>query len=469
MTVSKPLTLLVVFAAIALTLGYRVLWVPSTQSGVPNVSPESGNSSTETSVISRLDLAMGGVVTVGFSGEEREQVLLESPFPERGQLAQAENTEQCIRTIDLATSYENSCITLTFDEPGTRQPAYGFERDYARFIAGPPATHDLVRDLKLNCDSSITITTVQRDRPYRRKSRTIMRLRDQQGNPTRIARNTVAYASLSIPQTFFETCLTITFATPGDEITNNRLRATDLTYVAEDLNEYREFLGDGETKQNAPQRERARSLAISIDQHGVESLQRRYDFELINVDVRAEAKEDLLRTFFARNGLVLKHLEKAQLGNKSAESGFRRARILVPPSVVPEWLRRLPEFWFVGDVAADVSEYRAVCERHGGLIRYSGGTGEYCVDLPLPAIDWRAVDFDAQEQCMIDGGQWRTYPSTCNDYCSFDRHDACGAAITQACDCGPDRCLVGTYTWNQTPKVTCVRTPDWHLKSGRVN
>ena len=64
MTVSKPLTLLVVFAAIALTLGYRVLWVPSTQSGVPNVSPESGNSSTETSVISRLDLAMGGVVTV---------------------------------------------------------------------------------------------------------------------------------------------------------------------------------------------------------------------------------------------------------------------------------------------------------------------------------------------------------------------------------------------------------------------
>lgn len=69
-------------------------------------------------------------------------------------------------------------------------------------------------------------------------------------------------------------------------------------------------------------------------------------------------------------------------------------------------------------------------------------------------IDGRCIYFqDAKDRvalCKSAGGTWRKFPTTCVDSCEFVRKTKkgldvfCGEAITDSCDCDPDRCWTGT-------------------------
>lgn len=65
-----------------------------------------------------------------------------------------------------------------------------------------------------------------------------------------------------------------------------------------------------------------------------------------------------------------------------------------------------------------------------------------------------------EKKCLDAGGQWRggpenQFPNTCADICypplASGEQRVCGQALTDACDCGPDKC------WNKTSEEC---TPD---------
>lgn len=468
MFTSKPRMVLAAAAVIALTAAMGALLSQSLRNGAVEILPASDESNDEPPPVSRLDLAYGGMLTIDFWGDKQQQVLLESPRSIGEKAPTTENREPCILPINLDTTRANSCLKLVFDLPGENHQGYAFERDYANFIAGPPGTHVAVSALTLRKSGAISITSFDVGRVPVEKTKIILGPSGRAEYAAHTSKVTSACSTLNIPKPFFETCLAITFATPADNGANNRRRITDIAHLQEDLYTYRYGPQNQAAKKHAPQRKRAKALENNIDQHGIASLEREHGFALMNVDVRSEASVEMVRTFFARNRLIVKHLEQWWDHTESIDSEYRRARILVPHDAIPGWREKLLQYWFIADVAEDRSEFRAVCERYGGLVRYAGGTNEYCVDLPLPEIDWQDVDSDPREQCSRDQGTWKTYSSTCINSCSFDRSGSCGNAMVDACSCGRGQCLVGKITWEGTPKVTCVQTPEWHLKSGRV-
>lgn len=68
-------------------------------------------------------------------------------------------------------------------------------------------------------------------------------------------------------------------------------------------------------------------------------------------------------------------------------------------------------------------------------------------------LDGRCVYFkdakDASALCQSAGGIYKTFPTTCADSCEFVRkvkkglNVFCGEAMTDSCDCGPDKCWNG--------------------------
>ncbi len=465
MAMRKPRMLLAAAVVIGLTVAMGTWLSQSLHKGAAGILPVSDRLEDQPPPVSRLDLAYGGALTIYYSGDEQQPVLLESPHSIASNAATTENRDPCLAPINLETTHANSCLKLVFDLPGENDQ--GFERDYASFIAGPPGTHDAISALTLHKGGAISITSFDGERVPEIIMKTILGPSGRVEHAAHASSKMSACATLNVPKPYFDTCLTITFATPADNDAHNRRRITELAYLEADLRGYRQALQRDAAKTHAPQQARARELEFTIDQYGIAALEREYGLAVMNVDIRPEASVAMVQTFFARNGLIVKHLEDRWERYKRSESEFRRARILVSHATIPRWRAELLQYWFIADVAEDQSDYRSVCERYGGLVRYSGRTGETCVDLPLPEIDWQDVDSDWYEQCDRDQGTWTTYTSTCTGGCSFDRNEVCGTAMTEACNCAPGQCLVGKKTWDGTVKVTCIQTPEWQLKSGR--
>lgn len=62
--------------------------------------------------------------------------------------------------------------------------------------------------------------------------------------------------------------------------------------------------------------------------------------------------------------------------------------------------------------------------------------------------DIKRMPSGATSFCESAGGVYKTFPTTCADSCEFARkgYDIfCGEALTDSCDCGPDRCWNGIF------------------------
>ncbi len=46
-----------------------------------------------------------------------------------------------------------------------------------------------------------------------------------------------------------------------------------------------------------------------------------------------------------------------------------------------------------------------------------------------------------QGSCEEQGGEWKTFPDACADFCNAG--DMCAQVLTESCDCGPDECWDG--------------------------
>jgi len=78
------------------------------------------------------------------------------------------------------------------------------------------------------------------------------------------------------------------------------------------------------------------------------------------------------------------------------------------------------------------------------------------VCIPGKCPSWRCIsgrcvyfeDVNEVSLCKLAGGVYRTFPTTCADSCEFVRKGLavfCGEAMTDSCDCGPDKCWNGTF------------------------
>lgn len=147
---------------------------------------------------------------------------------------------------------------------------------------------------------------------------------------------------------------------------------------------------------------------------------------------------------------------------KSDPRAPREAKITVPTGEEEQWIEKIAANPFVIDASQKcVSEYVITCKQYGGTFDSKHG---YCIGLPSPDINWDEVLPDRVQECQRTNGEWFTFSSTCQDECSFEAAAMCGQAVTQGCECGPDRCSVGKYIDGTNWTATCINNPDWHHK-----
>ena len=67
-----------------------------------------------------------------------------------------------------------------------------------------------------------------------------------------------------------------------------------------------------------------------------------------------------------------------------------------------------------------------------------------CVDKKCECVNYDTFK-DMKELCEKASGEVKQFPNTCVDSCEYERDEEimCGQALTDGCDCGPDKCWNG--------------------------